>query len=68
MFVLLLTFTYMHSADAFIQSDFQERVLKSAKVTDHNNEIAPNIAGSHHEAYIVKTKRVPKGRTIRACS
>ena len=24
------TFTFLHLADAFIQSDFQERVLKSA--------------------------------------
>ena len=31
-----MTFTCIHLADAFIQSDFQERALLSAKVTDHN--------------------------------
>ena len=42
--LIYITFTFIHLADAFIQSDYQGRALH--KVTEHNNEIAPNIVGS----------------------
>ena len=52
-FVFLLHFITLHLfiylADAFIQSDFKEGALqKCIQVTDHNNEIAPNITGGQN--------------------
>ena len=40
---IIITFTFINLADTFIQSDFQERALQNAEVTDNNNnKIAPN--------------------------
>ena len=55
--LFILHFTFMHLADAFIQSDFKRELYKRAEVTDHNKEVAPNIASSEkHKAYIVKNQ------------